>query len=304
MQSARASVADATGVFTRSLSLFGGRVERVSANPVTTLWWLLRFACAMCFVGHGAWGVITKAGWLPFYRVVGVPEWMAWRSMPVVGAVDIAIGLLALAYPCRALFAWATFWTVFTALLRPAASMAWWEFLERGGNYGPPLALYAIASAQGTARFSLSAPQRLADITVRRVDLILRIAIALLLVGHGGVAAFQQKQVFVDHWQAIGVPMDMALLQLMGAAEMAAGVLVLAWPSRAMLLAIAYWKIVSEALWITSGRAIDTWEWVERGGDYVAPIALMCVALLVHNRSEAGADARASSTSNRRHTAA
>ena len=27
----------------------------------------LRIACAMCFIGHGSWGVITKAEWLIFF---------------------------------------------------------------------------------------------------------------------------------------------------------------------------------------------------------------------------------------------
>jgi hypothetical protein len=102
----------------------------------------------MCFVGHGAWGVITKAGWLPFYGVFGIGPAMAWKTMPLVGALDITLGATVLLFPFRALLGYLVAWTLFTALLRPAAGMGWWEFLERAGNYGPPLAFLLIARAQ------------------------------------------------------------------------------------------------------------------------------------------------------------
>ena len=28
---------------------------------------VFRVTCALCFIGHGTWGVITKAAWVPFY---------------------------------------------------------------------------------------------------------------------------------------------------------------------------------------------------------------------------------------------
>ena len=38
----------------------------------TRLHWVLRITAACCFIGHGAWGVITKEGWLPFFRSQGI----------------------------------------------------------------------------------------------------------------------------------------------------------------------------------------------------------------------------------------
>lgn len=32
--------------------------------------WCLRIAAAGCFIGHGAFGIITKASWVPFFAVV------------------------------------------------------------------------------------------------------------------------------------------------------------------------------------------------------------------------------------------
>src|SRR4051794_17947780 len=57
--------------------------------------WIFRIAVCAEFVGHGAFGIITKAAWVPYFAVVGIPEWMAWRLMPVIGTVDIVLGLLA-----------------------------------------------------------------------------------------------------------------------------------------------------------------------------------------------------------------
>ena len=40
--------------------------------PESTLFPVLRIAAAMCFIGHGAFGIITKEGWLPYFAVVGI----------------------------------------------------------------------------------------------------------------------------------------------------------------------------------------------------------------------------------------
>jgi hypothetical protein len=39
------------------------------------LHWTLRITAALCFIGHGTWGLITKSGWLPFFASQGIePE--------------------------------------------------------------------------------------------------------------------------------------------------------------------------------------------------------------------------------------
>src|SRR3954449_11452553 len=84
-----------------------------------SLSWILRIGLAGCYIGHGAFGIMTKAAWLPYFAVGGIGESLAWKLMPVVGAMDIVIGVFALLRPCRALLVWAVAWTVWTALLRP-----------------------------------------------------------------------------------------------------------------------------------------------------------------------------------------
>ena len=257
----------------------------VPTRPEATLHWLLRIACAMCFVGHGAWGLITKAGWLPFYAVFGIGPSVAWRTMPIIGAADITLGAAVLLFPFPALLGYLVLWTLFTALLRPLAGMGWWELLERAGNYGPPLALLVIARAQSRRWFERIAVRPVSPETLRRVAWILRASIALLLIGHGGFALIEEKKLLLDHWRWLGVPADLPFLHALGAVEMAAGFAAFLRPSRPLLISIAYWKLANELLYpLSSGRLRDGWEWVERGGDYLAPFALLCVLALLLDR--------------------
>ena len=105
------------------------------------LFWLLRVACGLEFVGHGAFGIITKVAWVPYFELVGIPERWAYRLMPVVGSVDIFMGFLVLLKPIRAALLYMAVWGLWTALLRPLAGEPVWETVERAPNYFIPLAL-------------------------------------------------------------------------------------------------------------------------------------------------------------------
>jgi len=263
------------------VNLLVGRAEHVQIEPTTALHWMLRVACSMCFIGHGAWGIITKAGWLPFYDVFGIPESPAWKTMPLIGLADVSLGIAVLFHPCRAILTWMAFWTVFTALLRPLAGMGWWEFLERGGNYGPPIAFLLLAQPQRLGWFDRVKPLVVPKEVLNRVRWTLQIAIALLFIGHGGFAAVQQKQVLLDHWASVGVPMEAQALRIMGLIEIIAGVMVLLINSRWYVLSLALWKVATELLYPLAGRGVDVWEWVERGGDYLGPYALLWALYLL-----------------------
>ena len=64
-----------------------------SVNRRLAAYWVLRVGAALCFIGHGAFGFITKAAWLPYFGVVGIPESSAYTLMPLVGAVDVMAGM-------------------------------------------------------------------------------------------------------------------------------------------------------------------------------------------------------------------
>ena len=52
--------------------------------------WIFRISLAFCFVGHGAFGIITKAEWLPYFALMSLGSEWAYRFMPLVGILDIA----------------------------------------------------------------------------------------------------------------------------------------------------------------------------------------------------------------------
>jgi hypothetical protein len=109
------------------------------------LHWMLRIACAAEFVGHGAFGIITKAAWVPYFGVVGIPPEVAWKLMPMIGTVDITLGLyVGLVRPARAVLLYMAFWGLLTATLRPLSGEPIWEFVERVPNWAIPLAFLGV----------------------------------------------------------------------------------------------------------------------------------------------------------------
>lgn len=162
----------------------------------------------------------------------------------------------------------------------------------------PPLALLVAASQPSVRWFQRIEARPVRPAAVGRVAWVLRVSIALLLLGHGGFARIQEKRVLIDHWQSIGVPAGRVFLHWLGGIEMAVALAVCFWPSRFLLLGIGTWKIASELLYPISDRLRDTWEWVERGGDYLCPLALLAVLALLdrHTASDSVTAGRAVAT--------
>lgn len=106
----------------------------------------------MCFIGHGAFGIITKPIWCNYFGVFGIGQDLAYRLMPVVGGIDILLGLALLFYPIRAVAGWLVVWGFITASLRPLSGEPFAEMIERAGNYGAPLALLLLAETGSRMR--------------------------------------------------------------------------------------------------------------------------------------------------------
>ena len=60
----------------------------------TQIHWTLRITAALCFIGHGTWGLITKSGWLPFFASQGIEPEVAWMMQPLIGAFDILMAVI------------------------------------------------------------------------------------------------------------------------------------------------------------------------------------------------------------------
>ena len=249
----------------------------IAAGAVPTAYWLLRIGAALCFIGHGAFGFITKAAWVPYFGVIGIPEPWAWRLMPLIGAVDILAGMAVLFAPRALPLAYMVVWAAWTALLRPLASEPVWETLERAGNYGVPLALLVLTGVPRSWRevwLIRGLPMTSTQI-LERVAVVLQWTTATLLAGHGAIAALTASPVLGRHLEVIGLPMSAS--PMLGWFEIALAVAIIARPTVGLLLLAGAWKLATESLWIAAGAPV--WEFVERAGSYAAPLAL---AALMH----------------------
>lgn len=232
----------------------------------------------MEFVGHGAAGVTFKEGWVRYFEVFGLDRPTALTLMPVVGTVDIALGILGFLSPRRWALAYCAFWGIFTASLRPLSGESFWEVLDRAGNYGGPLAFLILAGWPRNAR-EWTEPIRVGAVgreTVKRVAVVFQWITALTLIGHGAYNALLQKPMLLEQYTKVGLT-SLPLVgprfePVLGWLEMALGVAIALKPLRALLLAAFAFKVATELLYPMTGYPM--YEFVERGFTYVAPLAL------------------------------
>jgi hypothetical protein len=228
---------------------------------------ILRVGAALCFIGHGAFGIITKAAWLPYFAVAGIPESTAWQLMPIIGAVDILAGIIVLIAPRRLPLLYMIAWGTWTALLRPLAGESVFETIERAGNFGVPLALLLLMLQRNDS--------------VREV---LKWTTVLLLAGHGALG-ITGKALLTANYAAIGLPSSTTAL--VGWLELALAAWIALRPGVGVLLFVAAWKVATESLFVVAGHAFGPaiWELVERAGSYAAPLALAVLLARTSPRS-------------------
>jgi hypothetical protein len=242
--------------------------------------WLLRLAVCGEFVGHGAFGVLTKQGWVPYFVLYSIPELWAWQLMPLVGSIDIALGLLVLVAPIRAALLYMAFWGGFTATLRPFAGEGWWEFFERSYNFGIPFLMLWMHGFGPTRRSWFAVITRIPRFTVVRAQgyqLALRGIMASMLIGHGGYGLVMGKPHLLRFYEmagfgVFGVPFP-TVSAVIGGCEMLLGVLCVAVTSTAFFLLVFLWKLGSEFLYVPAQAYGAWWEVIERGSSYAAPLA-------------------------------
>lgn len=255
-----------------------------SLQSTSTLFWILRIGAAMEFVGHGMVGLGHPPAWAAYFGVVGIHESTAFGLMPVVGAVDVLLGIAVLLYPCRALAGYMALWGLWTALLRPLSGEPVWEAVERAGNYGAPLALCFLFATGGVRAWLASRP--LESLTKTQVSLIKSILIwttALLLLGHGALGALMQKKLLQTHYASIGLPGDI-MVGWIGWFEIILAIAVALKPLRSLLIFVLIWKLATELLSPMAGSSM--WVFIEHGGSYVAPLALIFMNRVMGSRTE------------------
>ena len=216
----------------------------------------LRVAAAMCFIGHGAFGIITKAIWCNYFEVFGIGKEMAYRLMPVVGMVDILLGILLLMKPFRAIPAWLVIWGIITASCRPLSGEPFAEFIERAANYGTPLCLLVLAGGikfnTRWFRSAINPAEPVDDKSMARLKMLLRVIVFLLLLGHGWLNLIQ-KPALLNQYSSLGFSNPVNVSLMAGIFEIMAAIAVLIKPVRPLLVAFLIWKmgtrIILSAFW-------------------------------------------------------
>jgi hypothetical protein len=122
----------------------------------TQAMWILRVAVALEFAGHGILAFSQKASWLSFFTPFGIGPEAGGVIMQVVGVLDMSLAVLLLVKPVPAAVLWMALWGMWTALLRPISGESIVEWIERGPNWGAPLALLVLMGLPKRPRDLLS----------------------------------------------------------------------------------------------------------------------------------------------------
>ena len=227
----------------------------------------------MCLIGHGAFGIITKAVWCNYLAVIGIGQEMAYQLMPIIGSADILMGLSLLFYPVRAVALWLVVWGLATAAMRPLAGEPFAELLERAGNFGAPLALLILCPPEkgvGAWFKKMQPPASISQGNLKMLKLSLQGTAFLLLVGHGWLNLMEKPGILAQY-ASLGFGDVHRVGLIVGISEVAAAIVIVIRPLRPLIMLFLIWKIGSELFY----PQWEVFEWIERGGSYGTLLALL-----------------------------
>lgn len=109
----------------------------------------------------------------------------------------------------------------------------------------------------------------------KKVQWILRIAVAGEFIGHG-VFALQQKEGWLKYFDAVGVSADnaMTIMPIIGVMDLLLAALILVKPIRVAVLWMAFWGLWTALIRWPLGPD-PLWDFVERSANWGAPLALL-----------------------------
>jgi hypothetical protein len=248
----------------------------------TRLHYTLRVSSAMCFIGHGAFGIITKKIWLNYFAVFGIGPAMGYHIMPWLGTFDILLGVTLLIFPMRAVLFWLVIWGAITAMLRALSGEPFAEAVESAGNHGAPLALLMICGEGHTLEEWFSRVK--ADIpvtaeTTKKLFRCLQVVAFMLLAGHGWLNLIG-KPGLLAQYASLGFANPVLVAHAAGVFEVLAAVSILVRPMRPIPMGLLVWKMASELFYPQR----EVFEWIERGGSYGTILALWFTPPAVRKR--------------------
>jgi hypothetical protein len=256
------------------------------SSKVQNSYYTLRVASALCFIGHGAFGIITKQIWCNYFAVFGIGHDMAYGLMPWLGSIDILMGISLLIFPLRIVVLWLVVWGGTTALLRPLSGEPFAEAIERAGNFGAPLALLILCGNGGKSikgwLSKIVPPHHVNEEALAKVTKCLTIVVFLLLVGHGWLNLIGKKGL-VGQYSIMGFSNPVQVAHIAGVSEIAAGFAIMIRPFRPLIFALLVWKIGTELFY----PHWELFEWIERGGSYGSILALWFTLGLASSKNPA-----------------
>lgn len=113
-----------------------------------TIEYILRIVVSLTFLGHGVVALQQNPVWLGYLLTAGFSIEQAKTLIIVIGVLDLIVAVIILLKPFKYVVLWAVFWAFLTALIRPVSGEPVWAFVERGANWGAPLALYFLLQYQ------------------------------------------------------------------------------------------------------------------------------------------------------------
>lgn len=198
---------------------------------------------------------------------------MAYHLMPIVGMLDILMGVSLLIYPTRAILWWLVVWGFITALCRPLSGEPVAEVIERAGNYGAPLTLLILSGFDTKSVknwFNKVRSEALINEKVLSTATnCLRVVVFLLLAGHGWLNLIEKKGL-LGQYTSLGFSDPVQIAHMVGIFEILAALSVLIKPIRSVLFALFLWKMGTELFY----PHWEAFEWIERSGSYGVILAL------------------------------
>jgi len=232
----------------------------------------LRFAAAMCFIGHGAFGIITKEIWCNYFAVFGIGHDMAYKLMPWLGTFDISLGISLIVYPTWAVVGWLVIWGAVTAFLRPMSGEPFAEFVERAGNFGAPLILLILYSRSGNKVRWFAKIDHVKEYNGHNLGIAvkcLKVIVFLLIIGHGWLNLIEKKGL-MGQYSSLGFSNPAQTAQIVGIFELLLAISLLIKPIRPVVFVLLVWKMGTELFY----PHWELFEWIERGGSYGTILAL------------------------------